>query len=556
MAQIEALDLTEARYDLLKQPVEKKREIVMPSDLMKLAGAGGFKAAQFNRLTADWRAIILSADQDLWSDLRRMRARSRWLFKNNQYARKFVRMCQKNIIGAQGITFQAKVKKQRGDGLLDSINQELKRAWNDWSRRENCDAAGKMSWQQMQIHAAGQLAIDGEVIMQKVPMPDSPHFYALKFIDPDQLDHTFMVERLPNGNEIRLGVEVDPNQRPVAYHLWTKHPSEYTDVPKMRIRVPADQIIHLYISERVNQTRGVPWAFASMWEMNMLGGYKEAEVTASRMGAAKSLFFKSDKGEEYTGDGDLSAQVQAPVADFSPGMVETLPPGLEPVLIDPTHPNQNYDKFVKESLRGIASGLDVAYHALGNDLENVNFSSIRAGTLDERETWKMLQQFFIDGYHRQVYEGWMPNAILGGALKLPASGLDQYRDGACWHGRGWDWVDPLKDVQASVLGIQNGLTTITRELAQQGLDIEEILTERKEEVARIEELGLTIGTDKSGVADTAADDNSDPDSPGGDPADAAGEVGDGSTGKPAKPQAQKPGKPAKPQPTKPVKPAK
>src|SRR5579871_2603234 len=302
---IEALDLKDIRHEMAAAsssgpaagPSSGKREITMPPQLLQALQAGGFKAASMNRLTMDWAISILSADQELWSDLRRLRARSRFLCKNNQYARKFLRQVEKNVIGHGGVRFQAKVKKKRGDGLLDAINEKLHEAFRKWSKPENCTVTGKMSWSALQRFWMTQLAQDGETFLRKIPLAGNPFLYALQFIDPDQVDHTFFMERLTNGNEIRMGVEVDQYQRPVAYHIWNRHPSEYTSSPHQRIRVPATEILHSFIPARINQTRGIPWLFASMWEMNMLGGYKEAEVTAARIAAAKMGFFTSQTGQ-------------------------------------------------------------------------------------------------------------------------------------------------------------------------------------------------------------------------------------------------------------------
>src|SRR5579864_3781515 len=522
---IEALDLKDIRHGMAAAssgPAAEsaasgsagKRELTMPPQLLQALQSGGFKSASMNRLTMDWAISILSADQELWSDLRRLRARSRFLCKNNQYARKFLRQVEKNVIG-HGIKFQAKVKKKRGDGLLDVVNEKILEAWKKWSKPENCSVTGKMSLPALERFWVTQVAQDGEVFVRKIPLAGNPFLFALQFIDPDQVDHTFFVERLTNGNEIRMGVEVDPYQRPVAYHIWNRHPSEFTSSPHERIRVPATEILHSFIPSRINQTRGFPWLFASMWEMNMLGGYKEAEVTAARIAACKMGFFESATGEQYTGDPALSTvNTDANLApgmgpqlmNAEPGSFESLPPGMSLKPFDPQHPNSSYAAFVKESLRGIASGLDVAYHVLGNDLEGVNFSSIRAGLLDERDTWKMLQHWTIEALCQPVYSAWLANAILAGALDLDAANIEQYRDGAAWHGRGWEWVDPYKDVMASTLAIQNGQSTLTRELAKQGRDIEESLRERKAELDLIAELGITIGTDVKGIADTAEDD--------------------------------------------------
>ncbi len=539
---LEPLNLTPIRHELMASAQAQqsqaltpaaKRDITLPAPVLQAIWSGHFKGAQMNRLTMDWAVSILSADQELFADLRRLRGRSRTLAKNNHYAAKFLRQVEKNVIGDCGITMQAKVKKQRGEGLLEKINDEIEDAWADWSERENCSVDGKMSWAALQRFFTRCVAMDGEAFVRKVPLPGNPHLFALQFIDPDQVDPTFFMQRLPDGNEIRMGVEVDQFQRPVAYHIWDRHPSEYGSNPQLRRRIPASEIIHAFIPLRVNQTRGVPWMAPAMFEMNMLAGYKEAEVIAARVSACKMGFFTSKTGEQYTGDPDLAvtnadSSLQPGMGPqfmaAEPGALESLPANMDFKPWDPQHPNASYDAFCKGSLRGIASGLDVSYHGLGNDLEGVNFSSIRAGLLEERDTWRLLQQWTIDSFCKPVYRAWLPNSILAGALALEPSNIQQYIKGVVWHPRGWDWVDPLKDVQASTLMVQNGFSTYTAELGKQGLDFEEVMEQKAEERKVLDRLGLKLGTDIKGVADTATDDQQDA------PADGSGDSG----GKPAK----------------------
>jgi lambda family phage portal protein len=524
---LEPLNLTPMRHELMASQnataslvvTPTKREVVIPAQLLQAMHQGGYKAAALNRLTMDWATSILSADQDLFRDLRLLRGRSRSLAKNNHYAAKFLRQVEKNVVGECGITFQAKVKKQRGEGFLQAINETIEEGWKDWGCKENCSVDGKLSWSHLQRFFIRNVAMDGEVFIRKVALPGNPYLFSLQFIDPDQVDATFFTERLQNGNEVRMGVEVDQYQRPVAYWIWNRHPSEHTSSPNQRIRVPASEIIHAFIPLRVNQTRGVPWMAPSMIEMNMLVGYKEAEVVAARVSASKMGFFTSVTGEQYTGDASLSVPggdaslapgLGPQLMNAEPGAFESLPAGMDFKAWDPQHPNSSYDAFCKGSLRGIASGLDVSYSSLGNDLEGVNFSSIRAGLLDERDTWKLLQRWTIDSLCGPVYQGWLPNSILAGALPLDASSVAVYSKSAVWHPRGWDWVDPLKDVTASSLAIQNGLSTHTAELAAQGLDLEETWTQLATEQKLAKTLGLVIGTDIKGVADTASDDQNAP----------------------------------------------
>jgi capsid protein len=39
--------------------------------------------------------------------------------------------------------------------------------------------------------------------------------------------------------------------------------------------------------------------------------------------------------------------------------------------------------------------------------------------LEERDTYKVLQRFFIENFHQQVFEGWLDMAVLSGELSLP-----------------------------------------------------------------------------------------------------------------------------------------
>ncbi|HXF24366.1 MAG TPA: hypothetical protein VN602_07590, partial [Gemmatimonadaceae bacterium] len=59
-------------------------------------------------------------------------------------------------------------------------------------------------------------------------------------------------------------------------------------------------------------------------------------------------------------------------------------------------------------------------------------------------------------------------------------------------GRGWAWVDPLKDMQATILGIQHGIDSRTDALTEQGLDLETTFQHLSEEIKLAEEYGIDI----------------------------------------------------------------
>ena len=61
-----------------------------------------FDAATFNRLTAGWQAATAAIDADLRAGLDTVRARSRELAQNNEYAVRFLAMVRANLIGPAG----------------------------------------------------------------------------------------------------------------------------------------------------------------------------------------------------------------------------------------------------------------------------------------------------------------------------------------------------------------------------------------------------------------------------------------------------------------------
>jgi lambda family phage portal protein len=487
------LDLSEAKADLMTA-----RQTVAPT----VQKRQNFAAGRMTRTTEDWGTSNSSADLDLWANLWSLRGRARRLSTNNPIVRKYLRMCQKNIVGKDGMGLQMKIPMKRGNKLNKTLNQAVESAFTKWGRKEFCTVTGKMTWRQAQRFAVQQWKRDGECICRMVTAPDNPWNFSLQFFDPDQLDLNYFDYMMPNGNQIRMGVETDPWGKPVAYHLWKRHPAEYSTAPQFRIRVPAAEIIHLFTSERVGQTRGYPEFAPSMIAVHMQGRYAEAEVIAARIATEKMGFFESKAAEEgYTGPRDEEEKL---VMKSSPGTFEQLPEGLTFKPWDPQHPTQAFPFFMKSMLRLIGAGMDVSYEALANDREGVNYSSIRAGLLDERDTWGLEQDVFKDNFCGAVIEAWLTSAWLSSQVKLDGLPSD-YFEYINFHARGWPWIDPLKDMQAAVLSVENGYESQTQQMAANGNDFEETMEQIKYEQDFIEELGVKIGTDTKGIADTAND---------------------------------------------------
>jgi lambda family phage portal protein len=437
-----------------------------------------YRGASTSRLFYDWAAGILSSDSEVRGNLTILRARARQLARDNPYITAFLNDVADNVIGARGIILQPRVTNSAGEPVKRT-NWSIQDAWNEWAMPENASIDGMDSWVDLQRQHIQAIARDGESIIRRRAGADNAFGFALQLLDPDLLDETY--DRAPDadGVEIRMGVEVNADGKPLAYHLFTRHPSELyrrrTPEADRRVRVPADEIIHDFVRLRPGQTRGVTWLAPVLTSVKMLDGYEEAELVAARLQAAQmgAIVNKSPDAYIPPKPGEESQPVVLPA---EPGSLFELRPGQEIQMFDPKHPSMAFEAFTKTVLRAISRGLGVAYHSLTGDLREANYSSLRAGLLPERDHWRGLQVWLSTRCHRRVFRWWIPAALASGMLQVDRRIPGELYPHA-WKGRGWPWVDPLKDLQSSEMEIMLGLNSRQRLHGERGTNYEDVVDE-------------------------------------------------------------------------------
>ena len=453
------------------------------------ARARSFTGAATGRLTSDWITSPISPEQEILQNLSRLRQRSRDLVRNNEYAARFVKLVDENVIGMYGI--EAQPANRLADGTLDrALNRKIRDAFEAWGSSPDCASAdGRLSWLDLQGLVARSLPADGEVFLRLVRAARNPFGFALTPIAPELCDHEYSIAAGRGQAEIRQGVEIDESGRPVAYWFWTSHPSDYAR-KRERIRIPASEIVHVYLVDRPGRIRGVPWFAPVLFKSKMLDGYEEAELVAARTAAAKMGFFKktADAPPENPNtqgqQDDLYIEVEA-------GSMEILPTGYEFQGWDPQHPSTAFETFTGTILRGLASGMNVSYASLTGDLRNANYSSARVGSLQERDGWQKLQIWLATHLHARVYREWLKWAVTARALDIGT--FDATRPVRClWQPRGWPWVDPRADIEAAEKEIALGVNSRTTICAERGRDFSEILDELAEEERLAAEKGVSI----------------------------------------------------------------
>ena len=447
-----------------------------------------YAASAVSRLFSDFVTTDKSADGELKDALPKLRSRSRELARNNEYAKQYLQLLKKNVVGRKGFTLQ--VKAQDSVGNLDlSGNEAVEKAFSKWAKLGNCTVDGKMSWIDVQKLVLESLARDGEAFVILHRSSSFRDSFSLEVIEADQVDDTKNT-RLANGNEVRMGVELDKFRRPVAYYVLTTHPTDYEHASrkeKKHIRVPADRMLHIFMPLRAGQSRGEPWMAPAMSAMKQLDGFREAAVINARVGASKMGFFTSPAGDGFMAD-EMEGHV--PIMSAEPASFHQLPDGVQFQSFEPQFPSNEFDSFHKSVLKGIASGLGISYTAMSNDLEATSYSSIRQGALEERDNYSDIQGFMIDHFVRPVFERWLGAAMEINSFGVPLAAYDKFAEAAEFRGRTWSWIDPVKEMNSAVTGLKAGVLSLSDVAAQYGKDAEELLSQIQRDKATMEQFGV------------------------------------------------------------------
>ena len=460
-----------------------------------------FDAAATPHYTDGWSADDPNLNDALAGSLPILRARSKGLARNNEWARRYLLQMRNNVLGPAGIVLQMRLPPSTAPARNQRINDAIEAAWWQWAQPGNCDISGRHGWQDLERLALYSLLRDGEILARHVAA--GPHGYQLQLLNPSVLD--VALRRDWHGNRVRMGIEIDDASKPIAYWLIGvkagDDPRGGTAIGR-HVRVPAAEILHLFDAEEADQLRGYPRLTVGAQRLWLLKDYEKSAAVACSNAAKRIGFFYTPTGEAPTGFGDqiisqvldaakaagkiLSAEeiraLEESARRFTttvPGTYDTLPDGTRFEPHNSAYPNVIYAEYVKACVRGWSAGLGVSYATLGNDLESVNYSSARVGIIDEREGYRLEQSWFLRHFHTAIFEAWLARALIAApALQSIAyTGLQRYIDAAMWQPRRWAGIDPNKEAAAAETNLALRLTSRRRLIAERGEDPDEIFAE-------------------------------------------------------------------------------
>ena len=433
-----------------------------------------YEAAKFGRRTDGWWTSGTSANTEVLSAGTKLRDRARDLVRNNPYAKKAVRIFSDNFIGT-GIIPEARSPS-------DKLNKQIMKAWEDWVVYS--DAEGDLDFYGLQALIIRSTFESGECFVRCLDREFENDTnlvpIQLQVFESDYLDIT----KSDTSGKIRQGIEFDNKGRRTGYWLYKSHPGDSVSGSSNQasIRIPADEILHIYEKDRPGQIRGVTSFAPVLLRLKNLDDYDDAELWRKKIEACFAAFVIQNSGSEGPTLGSIalhrnSTSDQTRIETFRPGMIEYLKPGEDVRFGSPTG-DAHYESYKRSQLHAIAAGLGITYEQLTGDLSQVNYSSLRAGLLEFRRMIETLRwQMFIPMFCEPVWRRFIDRAYIAGLI----SKIDYSVN---WTAPKFEMIDPLKDAEADTMMMRNGTLTLRKAIANRGFDPDTQI----EEIARTNEL--------------------------------------------------------------------
>ena len=429
-----------------------------------------------------------------------MTARARYLTRNNGYAINAVESWAGNVVGT-GIKPSSKIPDP-------ALKDKVQKLWLRWT--DEADAEGLTDFYGLQRRAAREVFIAGEVFFRIRPRRDSDGLTVplqLQLL-PSEMLPKHLNQMLGNGHVIRQGIEFDAIGRRIAYHFYRRHPGDSTEqnLTGEIVRVTADSILHVIDPVDAGQLRGYSRFAPVLAKLFILDQYDDAELDRKKVAAMFAGFVTRPALDDMALDGDGTSS--EPLMPLEPGQLQVLEDGENITFSSPSDVGGNYESFQYRTLLQVASGLGIPYANVTSDMVKANYSNTRAALLEFRRRIEAVQHsVMVYQMCRPAWIRWMDAAVMSGALDIP--GYDERRADYLdceWLPPRWDWVDPLKDINAEVAAINAGLKSRTQAISERGYDAAEVDAEIAEDQRRQRELGIFTEESNGGFSPSGVDD--------------------------------------------------
>ena len=416
--------------------------------------------------------------QELIWDLPRLRARSKWLARNNPHA-----TCAARDLPAQIV----------GSGILPDVKSER---WFEWSsRRALCDAARRLTFIGLQMLMVRSAMVTGDCFVVRRPrrLDDAAGVIPMRLdvLDGESLSETDSggLAGVSRGGVVEDGIEYGPAGMPVAYWFRRRRPGWWIEGDWDTYRVPARDVIHLYDPIEPGLRRGVPWMSAAIMPLMQLGQFNDATREAKSTSASVSLVVVDPDANAGPLGGPARADLdnatdldEDAAAGLQPGAIPHLRPGEDIRSFTPPT-NRDLEPFTRLTRQDIASSMGMTPEDMSGDYAGMNFSQAKKSqAVQGRRIWGHRQRWLLPAI--QEMELWAREAAESRGEAWPAP--------STWTNPALPQIDPEREGNALMRAIRTGLMTVTAAVRERGLDPDAFFAERAAELATFRRLGLVF----------------------------------------------------------------
>jgi lambda family phage portal protein len=374
-----------------------------------------------------------------------------------------------------------------------SLDDAIEKKWQEWAQSpEACDAAGELTFPDMEKLACYQMLMDGDIIFTGTEDGKLQSFEADQCRTP-----TYSKEK----KRIALGVRLTPDRHREAYYLLPRSIDPMSPVKLDQFLVAPTrgqigdfevrQVFHVYNPRRVSQTRGIGVFVSVVNESGMREDLEIATLVQAQAVSCVTLLKQYLQGggqlppiptpqTSGTGGGvgspTYNSSRELLERQLKPGMELHATPGMKWELATPNVPAPQYDGYHKSLLANLGGAAGLPLVLLMMDASETNFSGWRGALEEAKKGFRSNQRCFDARFHRPVTIWRLANWFASGEIVVPKSAKDPFRHR--WTAPKWPYIEPEKDRKARRLAEKFGQTSPRRAAAECGENYWDVLKER------------------------------------------------------------------------------
>lgn len=409
--------------------------------------------------------IIGEADKLAERELQLLWARSHHAVRNNGLAKAAKREYVQNLNAIS-------VKWKSEDGKM---NKKMQNIWNEFAANPNLDGYGTLANTQEGWNAS--MFETGEALCRmlikrrnKFSIP-----LVLQNIEPEYLDPTYTGGDPENTrNSITFA-----DGRPSIYHFSKKLGLFGIRNDGEKIKVPADEVLHIFVRERANQWRGIPMLAPILMPLYELDDLTDATIAKQKAAQAISWIVKNTNPTSAVAIGAASLSLdendvdesgkRRVITQASGGGTQYLNQGEDIAFYQGTDIGGNLIDLIKYECRKIAQAAGLTYTALTGDLTELSFSALQQAAIEMKTRAEFIYNFYI------INLGLAPLAMRFQELATLYGNKSFANLKPVYQFPRRYGVNDLKDAQADVLEVDGNIGLLQDKLAERDITFEELL---------------------------------------------------------------------------------